>query len=356
MNETETNPLQTLHEQAAGSIGSRILHFFRGLNISIKIGGAFTAMVLLSITLGVINIVIAQVKNKAINELAETQSELTLIEAIQVDIAQMRQVEQQFLLNWETQGYDVAYQNYIFTFIALQSQVPGKVIALQDLETSGGNPNQVNLDILDRTNRVVPQYGSQFLNIVAVLKQRGGRDTGLKGAFNQALAQIDDISVFTDQPEMAVIFAEMRQNSIQWLLYQDVDVVSIVRSDNAQLKELVAASDLPEATWVEAEAGLDAFLEAFNDLAAADIQVQGLLNRFDAIARAVDVPAERVVENEQADAAETLATFNKAEQLEQSLGLVTLLVAVGLGIALAIATTQNIVSPLAKLTGAAESI
>lgn len=355
MNETQPTLQNVEPEQTAVAAASHILNFLRNFSISAKIGGAFTVMVILTLLLGVTNLFIAQIKSEAVTELADTQSELTLIEAIRVDIAQMRQLEQQFLLNWEEQGFDAAYQNYIFPFIALQTQIPGKVTALQNLESNEEIPNQVNLDILARTNQAVPQYGSQFLNIVEALKLRGSRDTGLKGAFNQAIVQLDSLTVFTDESEMR-IFMDMRQNAVRWLLYKDVNSVSAVRSDAAQLKELVAASDFPEETRVEAAASLDAYLEAFDELVAADIQVRGLLNRFDAMARAVDLPAERVVENEQEDAAEAFDNFNSAERLEQSLGLITLLASVALGITLAITTTRNIVGPLAKLTRAAESI
>jgi len=279
-------------------------------------------------------------------------------------LLEARRREKDFLLRWQTEGYDTAFVNYVAVHQDHILEMKATLKTLSELApTLDRNPiatysrTQYESD-LAVLNRNVIIYQESFLAAVRLLGQRGHVDTGLEGELSTAVQTLEAQIYDREGLEPLVItMLQIRRREKDYLLRGDQQYVDNVHDLVAQLKGQVTGSDLLQAgEKTEIRALLDEYLTKFDALVAKDIEVTVEVEVFRNAATSIQTLADRIESAGKELALQDIDTAQTNSTQTFALTGITVLIVLIASIALAITLSRQLTRPIISLTKTAQII
>ena len=368
---------------------SRFLIFWRNLSLARKLLVAFSTLVLLALVVGTVgNLGLNRVQNSYERALSEGKAMEKASLLLSSDLSTARQNEKDFLLRWQTDGFEPAYANYAVAnqnaVAAMRDQVKQlsafAPIVGQELENTYSQ-RQYTFDLIV-LNENIDLYDQNFQNIVKATKEKGSQNTGLTGKFTIAANSIEErihkskeLDPFTlsGVPEnlrvgerinyqkeldaMEITILQARRYEKDYFLHGDQASIDNVHEQIANLKQQIASSiylDVPERIqWRDLS---DRYLAAFEAVVAKDTQITTSIEALRNAAETIDPLVIKITntgaELSQLDLAR--AKTNSTQTLLAS--FITLVAALIVAGFLAITLSRQITQPVQMLTQVAREI
>jgi len=130
---------------------------------------------------------------------------------IESDILHAQNLEEEFLLHLEEQGYEAAFENYGIPHNKYTESLEQDTHELARLITSTSNndDNQKVISDLQAMNIGIEIYEDDFARLITLLEERGTTETGLEGDFRQKAAQIEEfIKQHPQEQELQIALLE----------------------------------------------------------------------------------------------------------------------------------------------------
>ena len=273
-----------------------------------------------------------------------------------------RRREKDFLLRWQTEGYDTAYENYV---VINQEHTVEMKTTLNKLKALAPALSRVHLDQysqeqfeadLAALNEGVLTYEKSFAQAVRLLGERGFVDTGLEGEVRSSVHAIEE-KVLGVEDQLTITMLQIRRHEKDYLLRGDQEYVDGVHEQVTQLKQQTANSDtLTFSEQVEIRALADQYLVQFDELVAKDKEAAEAIEVFRAAAADIQTITERVKLAGAQLAAQDVETAQTNNTQTFTLTLVATLLVLLLSIVLALALSRQITLPVLQLTNTARAI
>ena len=273
-----------------------------------------------------------------------------------------RRREKDFLLRWQTEGYDTAYENYV---VINQEHTVEMKTTLNKLKALAPALSRVHLDQysqeqfeadLAALNEGVLTYEKSFAQAVRLLGERGFVDTGLEGEVRSSVHAIEE-KVLGVEDQLTITMLQIRRHEKDYLLRGDQQYVDGVHEQVTQLKKQTANSDtLTFSEQVEIRALADQYLVQFDELVAKDKEAAEAIEVFRAAAADIQTITERVKLAGAQLAAQDVETAQTNNTQTFTLTLVATLLVLLLSIVLALALSRQITLPVLQLTNTARAI
>ena len=273
-----------------------------------------------------------------------------------------RRREKDFLLRWQTEGYDTAYENYV---VINQEHTVEMKTTLNKLKALAPALSRVHLDQysqeqfeadLAALNEGVLTYEKSFAQAVRLLGERGFVDTGLEGEVRSSVHAIEE-KVLGVEDQLTITMLQIRRHEKDYLLRGDQQYVDGVHEQVTQLKNQTANSDtLTFSEQVEIRALADQYLVQFDELVAKDKEAAEAIEVFRAAAADIQTITERVKLAGAQLAAQDVETAQTNNTQTFTLTLVATLLVLLLSIVLALALSRQITLPVLQLTNTARAI
>lgn len=273
-----------------------------------------------------------------------------------------RRREKDFLLRWQTEGYDTAYENYV---VINQEHTVEMKTTLNKLKALAPALSRVHLDQysqeqfeadLAALNEGVLTYEKSFAQAVRLLGERGFVDTGLEGEVRSSVHTIEE-KVLGVEDQLTITMLQIRRHEKDYLLRGDQQYVDGVHEQVTQLKKQTANSDtLTFSEQVEIRALADQYLVQFDELVAKDKEAAEAIEVFRAAAADIQTITERVKLAGAQLAAQDVETAQTNNTQTFTLTLVATLLVLLLSIVLALALSRQITLPVLQLTNTARAI
>jgi putative methionine-R-sulfoxide reductase with GAF domain len=360
MNKTPT-PLETPASSIAPQFG-----FWARQSLSRKLLLAFGVLVLFSLlitgtTLYGLNVVEARYE-ETLSQGVELRRLATLLD---IDLLSARRAEKNFLLRWQTEGYETAYANYVTEY---QKNIAELRSHAEELEPFG--PVAATALTLDYTEAeydadiaslrsFIDDYETSFLNLVEAVGKRGyDENTGFEGEFRTSARTLEtSISNREGLEELVITYLQLRRAEKDYLLRGQQVYADDIQQLAAQLKSQIAASkQLEPAQKTELRGLVDAYLNSFNALVTLDKEIA--INNEDLIttARAVEPLAIKLFTLGQQLGDEDTARAREFSAQTTNITVIITTLVLGLSILLAITLARQITSPIISLTNTAQEI
>jgi putative methionine-R-sulfoxide reductase with GAF domain len=273
-----------------------------------------------------------------------------------------RRREKDFLLRWQTEGYDTAYENYVVTN---QEHTVEMKTTLNKLNALAPSLSRVHLDQFSQEqfeadiaalNEAVLTYEKSFALAVRLLGERGFVDTGLEGELRTSVHAIEE-KMLGVEDQLTITMLQIRRHEKDYLLRGDQQYVDNVHEQVAQLKNQTASSDtLTFSEQVEIRALADQYLVQFDGLVAKDREAADAIEVFRAAAADIQTIAERLALAGAQLAAQDVETAQTNSTRTFTLTAVTALLVLVLSIVLALVLSRQITLPVLQLTNTARAI
>lgn len=279
-------------------------------------------------------------------------------------LLQARRREKDFLLRWQTEGYELAYSNYVTVNREHTAEMKatlkelGSLAPVLDRNPLEGYPRaQYESDIAQLDQGVII-YEESFLSAARLLGQRGFVDTGLEGEFRKAVQAIE-AKIYDREglDKLVITMLQIRRREKDYLLRGDQQYVDNVHELVAQLKDQVKTSEVlepVEKTGINALA--DEYLVNFDGLVAKDKEVAAAIEVFRAAAAEIQSTTERLESAGEDLAAQDVQTAqsNSTQALTLTSGVVLLVLI--LSVVLALVLSRQITNPVTMLTSTANQV
>jgi putative methionine-R-sulfoxide reductase with GAF domain/CHASE3 domain sensor protein len=273
-----------------------------------------------------------------------------------------RRREKDFLLRWQTEGYDLAYENYVVTN---QEHTLEMKTTLNKLKALAPVLSRVHLDQYSQAqfeadlaalNEGARTYEKSFAQTVRLLGERGFVDTGLEGEVRSSVHAIEE-KVLGVEDQLTITMLQIRRHEKDYLLRGDQQYVDGVHEQVAQLKNQTANSDtLTFSEQVEIRALAEQYLIQFDGLVAKDREAAEAIEVFRAAAADIQTITERLKLAGAQLAAQDVETAQANNTQTFTLTLVVTLLVLLLSIALALVLSRQITLPVLQLTNSARAI
>jgi putative methionine-R-sulfoxide reductase with GAF domain len=275
-----------------------------------------------------------------------------------------RRSEADFLLRWQIEGIDSAYNNYATLNLQDTAEMKKTLEELRELAPVVGRENlidysqneyETDLSILYQE---LISYELSFDTTVDLIEQRGHVDTGLEGEFRDAVHNIEEKLYDREGLEKLVItMLQIRRREKDYLLRGDQEYVNNVHNLVAQLKTQVNASEaLEPAEKMEINELADDYLIKFDGLVNVDKRILSATDDLRASSsdiQAVTARLESVGEKLAAHDIET-AQANTSQSFIATGGIA--LFALLISIALAVYLSGQLTRSILQLTSTAQEI
>jgi len=279
-------------------------------------------------------------------------------------LLEARRREKDFLLNWQTEGYDLAFSNYVGVH---QDQTLEMKATLRDLSAlapeldrqSAGNYSRAQYEAdIAILNEDVVIYEDAFLSAVRLLGQRGYFDTGLEGEMRTAVQTLEAQIYDREGLEPLVITVlQIRRREKDYLLSGEQQYVDNVHDLAAQLKGQVTASDLLRADEkTQIRALINEYLTKFDGLVAKDKEINAEIEVFRNAAAAIQASTDRLeAAGEQLSQQDIETAKANSTQTFVFTGITVLIAQIAF-IVLAITLSRQLTRPIISLTKTAQII
>ncbi|HEU0296306.1 MAG TPA: GAF domain-containing protein [Anaerolineales bacterium] len=280
------------------------------------------------------------------------------------ELLEARRREKDFLLRWQEEGFDVAYNNYVVPNLQHTTEMTTTLEEMSALASTAGRQNlaeysqeQYEADLAS-LNEGVQVYEQSFANTVSLIEQRGFVDTGLEGEFRTAVQAIEAKIYDRDGLDPLVItMLQIRRREKDYLLRADQQYVDNVHELMKQLKNQVIASELLEpAEKTEIRTLADEYLTKFDGLVEKDREIADAIEVFRAAASDIQTTSERLELAGEQLAAQDVQTAQANSTQTFAITGITVLVVLILAVILAIALSQQLTRPIIQLTNTAQEI
>lgn len=339
--------------------------FWGNLPLSRKLLIAFGALFVLGLLIAASGLWgVGRVQNAYETMLAGGLQIQGLSDHLEIQLLEARRREEDFLLRWQAEGYETAYNNYV---VPHQEHVIEMGAALDELgalapEAGRGNlpgypQSQFEADIAS-LNENLTVYDEAFSTTIGLIEERGFTDTGLEGEFRVAIQAIEARIYDREGLDPLVItMLQIRRREKDYLLRGDQEYVDNVADLIAQLKSQTTESEvLTPAEKSEITALADSYLEKFNALVEIDRQIAESTEILRASAADLQNTAARLEAAGEQLAQLDIETAEANSVQTFVLTSTVVLLVLGASIVLALGMSRQITQPVLKLQDTAREI
>jgi len=340
--------------------------FWGNLTLSRKMLLAFGALFVLALLIAFVTLSGSN-RTQASYDNALTQGiqVRTLSDNMVISLLQARRAEKNFLLRWQTEGFDTAYTNYVPTFAQEVSAVRKDIGELTQFSEKAGTVStgdmthaQYVTDINSLTLNL-NTYVQNFNVLVDAYRKRGyDENTGFQGEFRSTANKIEEkIFEQAGMEQLGITFLQIRRNEKDYLLRGDQQYSENVSKLITQMKVQIAVTEqIDPAEKAELVGLLDSYSTTFNALVALDKDIAIYNDSLINSARALEPLAEKINKLGEQLAIDDVnaAKTNSAQTLTVS--VITVLVVLGVSIILSITLSRQITQPVTQLTKTAQKI
>ena len=289
-----------------------------------------------------------------------------LSDQVKIGLLQARRDEKDFLLRWQTEGYDTAYANYATLYKQDVVNMRGYIKQLSAFGSETGliEP-QYAADIahlpqeIASLNQQTDIYENSFLALVAAAQKRGSdENTGLEGAMRAAAHNIEaNVSGVTGLEPLEITYLSMRRNEKDYVNRGDQTYIDQVHTLVAQLKTQASGTDqLDPAAKTNLRTQADAYLKTFDEIVTVDQEIAAHVQELNDAFRAIEsLSVNLTALGAQLAADDTAAARANGTQTFTS-SIVTVLIVLLISIILAVVLSRQITRPVIQLTNVAQKI
>ena len=285
-------------------------------------------------------------------------------EQLSNSLLEARRRENDFLLKWKTEGYDIAYASYVavnreHTYAMKETLKELSALApeLDRNSLTGYSRQQYEADIA-LLNQYVISYEDSFLSAARLLRQRGFADTGLEGEFHTAVDAIEAKIYDREGLEPLVItMLQIRRREKDYLLQPDQQYVGDVHNLVGELRNQVTASELlPTGEKAEIRALADDYLVKFDAVVAKDIEIATEIEAFRKTGLAIQAVTDRIESAGEELAVKDIENAKTNSTRTFTLTGIAVLIVLIMSMVLAITFSQQLTRPIISLTRTAQKI
>lgn len=299
------------------------------------------------------------------NALVQGVEVRNLSDTLIISLLQARRAEKNFLLRWESEGFDTAYTNYVPSF---SQEVAVARENISDLAVFADRASTVSTGEMTRAQYVTDinaltfnlnTYVQNFNALVDTYRKRGyDNTTGLQGDIETAAQKIE--AIISEQAgieALEITFLKMRGYEHDYLNQSDQEYADNVDKLVTQLKvQIVITEPFNESEKAELLAQLNNYQIAFNALVELDKDILVYNNDLISSARAVEPLAEKLELLGEQLAADDIAKAKANSAQTLTISIITVLFVLGISVVLSIALSQQISNPITSLTRTAQKI
>lgn len=337
------------------------LKFFRGWKIGAKLAfgyGVLSALALLvafAAQIGSGNI------RRAYQSVIERGATIVLLATkIESKLLEAHDLENDFLLHWKSDGFPPAYRLYLLPNQTAVNDLRQTTVELANLIAADRSRSENNQRIADDLAAMTPQivvYEQELLRAMALIEQRGFKDTGLEGDFRVTIHAVEAwLAAEPSLEPLTITLLQIRRNEKDYLLRGEAQYVEAVHAAVQQLKAQIAAADLPPADVTELSGLLDDYWATFDQLVTIEAQITKSLKLADNAFDVLEPLVKDIASVGEQEAVEQLAHAQRAStQTFVIVGSVLFILLLG-GMSLAYTLTRQITRPVDSLARTAERI
>jgi methyl-accepting chemotaxis protein len=186
----------------------------------------------------------------------------------QIAMLEARRNEKDYLLGYKTLGFEQARSTYL---TGLQTQVA----AIHDYlaETKRLENHAEDLARVDAIDQVISEYETTFLATVALIEQRGHKDTGLEGQFRSKVHDIEAATVTVGLDRLTIDMLTMRRHEKDYLLRSEEKYVTSLHEAVDQFKTDLAATNLSVVEKAHLTTLAEDYQALFDQLVQTDVKI-----------------------------------------------------------------------------------
>ena len=356
------NTTSTLNNSA----GNRDFGFWGGLSLARKMALAFGSLFGFAIIIAIITLVGSNRTQSAYKDaLAQGVQVRSLSDHLSISLLQARRAEKNFLLRWQSEGFENAYTNYVPTFSQEVSDARKDIGQLAlfgkdaaTVSTGDLTQSQYNANINSLTLNL-NAYVQSFNTLVDAYRKRGFDDnTGFRGQFQTAANAIGEkISGKGGMQSLEIIFLQLRQNEKDYLLQPDQQHADNVNKFITQFKIQISSTDgLTPDEKTEILTQLDVYSAAFTSLVELDKEIviynDNLVNSardVEPLTSSIEQLGEQLAKDDI-----TRAETNATQIFRWS--IITVLIVLIVSTFLGVTLSRQIAQPIIQLTATAQKI
>lgn len=339
--------------------------FWGDLSLSRKLLLAFGALFVLGLLIAISSLWgLNRVQNAYETTLAGGLEIQNLTDHFESNLLEARRREKDFLLRWQAEGFETAYENYVVSHQQYVADMKTDINELSALapevgreDIAGFSQAEYEADIA-AINEALPVYEQSFTKTVALIEERGYVDTGLEGEFRTSVQAIE-AKIYNREglDPLVITMLQIRRREKDYLLRGEQQYVDNVTDLVAQLKSEVRESEvLTPAEKAEIVVLADNYLGKFYELVEKDRQIAEAIEVINTSATTI-----QTITVELEAAGELLAKIDIQTAQTNSAQTFTFTGFTVLGvlitsIALALALSRQLTQPVVKLTNTASEI
>ncbi|MEZ4672327.1 MAG: GAF domain-containing protein [Anaerolineae bacterium] len=330
-----------------------MVRLLSNLRIGPRLAVGFGVLVLMVLFGGFIALYNNDQAGKANAIEAESNQSSTLALEIDEQLLEARRRESDFLLNWQREGFENAYNSYIVLNQQHTQNIRDLTEQLRDLI----DEEDITLaDSLDQIDQATISYDNLILTVTSDLQRRGFVDTGLEGEFRTAIHSLEAAPPILNSAELTVSLLEMRRNEKDYLLrglQVDIDdTANFTHILEDQINALPLTAD-EKASYINLA---EDYLNKFNALVAVEADAKAKTAQLRAVADSISPLIQQIVTDELAQAVDARAEIEGAASVLQVVTAITLVVALVIGSLFAYFVYRSITRPIQELTYVAEGL
>lgn len=289
----------------------------------------------------------------------------SLSDHLSISLLQARRAEKNFLLRWQSEGFETAYTNYVPTFSqevsAARKDIGQLALFGKDAATvSTGDltQSQYNADINSLTLNL-NTYVQNFNVLVDAYRKRGfDNNTGYRGKFQTAANAIETkISGQSGFEQLEIIFLQLRQNEKNYLLQPDQQYADNVNKFVTQFKIQLSNTDgLTPDEKNEILIQLNIYSTAFTSLVELDKEIVIYNDDLINAARNVEPLTSNIEKLGEQLAKDDVSRAEANASQIFTWSIITVLFVLGISTFLGITLSRQIAQPIIQLTKTAQKI
>jgi GAF domain-containing protein/HAMP domain-containing protein len=350
----------TAGETGFKALSNRLPGFLRGRGIGAKLGIGFGALIALTLAFGLVSLITDRLKQQAFEQLQTANKAALQAERMKVALSEARRLEQDFRIRYPIEGFEAALERYVIPNRQLTRSIQEQVAESKELvetEFSADSSHQEHLENLEFVEAAIGEYGRLFAEVVDKIEERGFKDTGLEGRYNQAAHKVETSVAVQYEMELQVTLLQMRRHEKDWILRREPEDIELAHNFGLQLKnQLNSLEHLAGPSKADLSDTVDDYLAAFERAAALDQEIADTVDQFRAIALSIAPIVDKIVIEQEKLAAAAQTSFDKAESLALTINLFLFTIITAAGIGLAVVSTRAIAGSITHLADVARQI
>ncbi len=368
------NPTSTSHN----SLENKHFGFWGNLRLSFKLMLAFgvvfiLALVIAAITLRGLNQVQASYEH-ALSQGSELQN---LSDELQIRLLQARRAEKNFILRWQSEGFDTAYENYVTINPQDVSSTRGPTY-LQNIEAmrelnkqlipfgsvaetvSTGDMTSAQYEAdMTSLGQAIDTYEKSFTAFVEASRKYGeNENNGFLGEVRTIAHDMEArVSEKAGLESLVITLLEIRRYEKDYVARKDQVSIDNVHTLVAQFKAEVAASELLQSTEKnELKILTDQYQTSFDTLVAKDKELTQYNDAMVAAGRNVEALTVKIEVLGEQLARDDINTARTSSTQTFTFSIITVMIVLFTTIFISIALSRQITRPVISLTKTAEQI